>query len=84
MTSAMSCITAARISRSYCDSTRCFVTIGAVRFATRPSYSRATRLLSHRSMSGTMPRRKKTHTRHIGPQKPTPGPCPTAALLKRE
>ena len=118
--SRMSCITAARSSRSKCDSMRCLVTVFAIpckqrvggrggkemvsegdgqgRAAARkqarayaerkqqqarrqrtldwrPSNWRASRLPSQRSSRGTMPRRKKSQTRHMGAQKPTPGPC---------
>ena len=79
--SRMSCMTAARSSRSKCDSIRCFVTVFAMPFELRPSNCRARRLPSQRSRSGTMPRRKKSHTRHMGAQKPHPGPFPTGPVL---
>ena len=77
-------MTAARSSRSKCDSIRCLVTESAMPLERRPSNWRASRLPSQRSMSGVTPRRKKSHTRHIGAQKPTPGPLPTGPVLKRQ
>ena len=79
--SRMSCMTEARSSRSYWLSTRCFVTVFATPLFVRPSNCRASRLPSQRSSSGTTPRRKKSHTRHPGAQKPTPGPLPTGPVL---
>jgi hypothetical protein len=73
----LTCITAARSSKSKCDSMRCLVTVFAMPFDWRPSNWRASKLPSQRSSSGTMPRKKNSHTRHIGAQKPTPGPLPT-------
>ena len=81
--SRMSCITAARSSRSKCDSIRCLVTVLATPLLWRPSNWRASRLPSQRSSSGTMPRRKNSQTRHMGAQKPTPGPLPTGPVLNR-
>ena len=75
--SRMSCITAARSSRSKWLSTRCFVTVLATPLECLPSNCRERRLPSHRSNRGTMPRMKNTHTRHPGAQMPTPGPLPT-------
>jgi hypothetical protein len=73
----LTCITAARNSRSKWDSMRCFVTVFAMPFDCRPSNWRASRLPSQRSSKGTMPRKKNSHTRHMGAQNPTPGPLPT-------
>ena len=81
--SRMSCITAARSSNSKCDSMRCFVTVFATPLEWRPSNCLASRFPNHRSNKGTIPRRKKSHTRHIGAQKPTPGPFPTGPVLNR-
>jgi hypothetical protein len=53
----------------------------AVPFEFRPSNCRANKLPSHLSRSGTIPRMKKSHTRHPGAQKPTPGPFPTGPVL---
>lgn len=75
--SRMSCITAARSSRSKWLSTRCFVTVFATPFECLPSNCRERRLPSHRSNRGTIPRMKNTHTLHPGAQMPTPGPLPT-------
>jgi len=36
-----------------------------------------------RVISGTTPRKKKSHTRQPGAQKPQPGPLPTGPVLKR-
>ena len=36
-----------------------------------------------RVSSGTTPRKKKSHTRQPGAQKPQPGPLPTGPVLKR-
>jgi hypothetical protein len=53
----------------------------AVPFEFRPSNCRANKFPSHLSRSGTIPRMKKSHTRHPGAQKPTPGPFPTGPVL---
>ena len=76
-------MTAARNSRSKCDSTRCFVTVFAMPLEWRPSNCLANKFPSHRSNKGTMPLRKKSQTRHPGAQKPQPGPLPTGPVLKR-
>jgi hypothetical protein len=47
----------------------------------RPSNCLASRLPSQRSSSGTTPRRKNSHTRHMGAHMPTPGPLPTGPVL---
>lgn len=47
----------------------------------RPSNCRASRFPSQRSSSGTTPRRKNSHTRHMGAHTPTPGPLPTGPVL---
>lgn len=76
--SRISCMTAARNSRSKWLSTRCLVTVLATPLEWRPSNCLARRLPSHRSSSGTIPRRKNSQTRQPGAQKPQPGPLPTA------
>lgn len=75
--SRMSCMTAARNSKSKWLSTRCLVTVLATPFECLPSNCLARRLPSHRSKRGTTPRRKKSHTLQPGAQKPHPGPFPT-------
>ena len=64
-------------------STRCFVIVFATPLLTRPSNCRASRFPSHRSSSGTIPRKKNSHTRHIGAQNPHPGPFSTDPVLNR-
>ena len=83
MMSRISAMTAERSSRSKFDSTRCLVTVLATPLMWRPSNWRANRLPSQRSSNGTMPRKKKSHTRQPGAQKPQPGPLPTGPVLKR-
>lgn len=94
--SRMSCMTAARNSKSKCDSTRCLVIVlsvisnalsqyrisyDAVPFEFLPSNCLANKFPSHLSSRGTIPRMKKSQTRHPGAQKPTPGPFPTGPVL---
>ena len=47
---------------------RCLVTVFAMPFECLPSNCRASKLPSHRSSKGTIPRRKNSHTRHPGAQ----------------
>ena len=81
--SRMSCMTAALSSRSKCDSILCFVTVFATPLLLLPSNCLARRLPNHLSSSGVTPLRKNSQTRHMGAQKPTPGPLPTLPWLKR-
>lgn len=76
--SRISCMTAARNSKSKWLSTRCLVTVLATPLECLPSNCLARRLPSHLSSNGTIPRKKNSHTRHPGAQKPQPGPLPTA------
>ena len=62
---------------------RCFVTVLAMPLECRPSNCLASKLPSHLSNNGTMPRRKNNQTRQPGAQKPQPGPLPTGPVLKR-
>jgi hypothetical protein len=75
--SLISIITAALSSKSYCDSTLCFVTVFAIPLLCLPSNYLANKLPNQRSNKGIMPRKKNNQTLQPGAQKPTPGPLPT-------
>lgn len=80
--SRMSCMTAARSSKSKWLSTLCLVTVLATPLECLPSNCLARRLPSQRSKRGTTPRRKNSHTLQPGAQNPHPGPFPTGPCNK--
>lgn len=80
--SRMSCMTAARNSKSKWLSTLCLVTVLATPLECLPSNCLARRLPSQRSKRGTTPRRKNSHTLQPGAQNPHPGPFPTGPCNK--